>query len=135
MNRIILRSFFGVTNSSSSLVPNLDKHVKEHVVEKSRKKQVLVFIKEDLKQRKSTYKVQKKNGSLSPKKWKSSIKCFRSTVRKRCCLFPWDIRSYSNMPALQKMFDVLGKGVNWYMTGYVCKMIKAFQTKSGGLLL
>ena len=51
---------FGAT-SSSSLVPNLDKHVKKHVVDKSSKKQVLEFLKEDKKQRKSTYKIQKKN--------------------------------------------------------------------------
>jgi hypothetical protein len=57
---LLFALIFGAT-SSSSLVPNLDKHVKKHVVEKSRKKQVLVFVKEDQKQRKSAYKVQKKN--------------------------------------------------------------------------
>ena len=56
--------FFAIifgASSSTSLVPNLDKHVKKHVVDKSSKKQVLEFVKEDQKQRKSTYKVQKKN--------------------------------------------------------------------------
>ena len=57
---LFLALIFGAT-SSPSLVPNLDKHVKKHVVEKSSKKQILEFVKDDQKQRKSTYKVQMKN--------------------------------------------------------------------------
>ena len=58
---IVLFSLIFAATSSSSVVPNLDKHVKKHVVEKSSKKQVLAFYKEDQKQRTSTQKVQKKH--------------------------------------------------------------------------
>ena len=58
---IALFSFIFAITSSSTVIPNLDKHVKKHVVEKARKDQVLVFIKEDLKQRKSTQKIQMKS--------------------------------------------------------------------------
>ena len=43
---LLFAHIFGAS-SFSSLVPNLDKHVKKHVVEKSSKKQVLAIVKED----------------------------------------------------------------------------------------
>ena len=58
---IALFSFIFAITSSTTVIPNLDKHVKKHVVEKTRSTQALVFIKEDLKQRKSTQKIQRKS--------------------------------------------------------------------------